>query len=149
MRSLLCRILNEEDGDTKEGILSSPTDRSLRLYSEPFDSTPQIHGSIFSSGKPSKHVTPFGQRTDKFVVKFCTNNTPNAENGERVIDHENSEDDIIRKVQPRKRCSLNVHGSGPEPGCRFMYDRIEDRVCDSYDSMRLFLLFTHIMYYLT
>lgn len=120
-------ILNEEDGDTKEGILSSPTDRSLRLYSEPFDSTPQIHGSIFSSGKPSKHVTPFGQRTDKFVVKFCTNNTPNAENGERVIDHENSEDDIIRKVQPRKRCSLNVHGSGPEPGCRFMYDRIEDR----------------------
>lgn len=120
-------ILNEEDGDTKEGILSSPTDRSLRLYSEPFDSTPQIHGSIFSSGKPSKHVTPFGQRTDKFVVKFCTNNTPNAENGERVIDHENNEDDIIRKVQPRKRCSLNVHGSGPEPGCRFMYDRIEDR----------------------
>ncbi|XP_050276321.1 uncharacterized protein LOC126718252 [Quercus robur] len=120
-------ILNDEDGDTKEGILGSPTDKSQRLYSEPFDSTPQTNGGIFSSGKPFKHVTPFGQRTDKFVVKFSTNNMPDAENRENELAHENNDDDIIRKVQPRERCSLIVHGSGPEPGCRFMYDRIEDR----------------------
>ena len=142
MRSLLCRILNDEDGDTKEGVLGSPTEKSQGLYSEPFDSTPQTNGGIFSSGKPFKHVTPFGQRTDKFVVKFNTNNMPNAENRENELAHENNDDDIIRKVQPRERCSLIVHGSGPEPGCRFMYDRIEDRVCASNNSMGFFLFFS-------
>ncbi|KAK9276974.1 hypothetical protein L1049_006513 [Liquidambar formosana] len=42
-------------------------------------------------------------------------------------DHENHEDDIIKRVRPSKRCSLLVHGSQPKSGCRFMYDRIEDR----------------------
>lgn len=120
-------ILNDEEIDTNEGILSSPTDRSQRVYSEPFDSTPQTNGNIFSSGKTSKLVTPFGQRTNKFLVKVSINNVPNTENIEKKHDQENNEDDIIKKVQPRMRCSLTVHGSGPEPGCRFMYDRIEDR----------------------
>ncbi|XP_062157586.1 uncharacterized protein LOC133865235 [Alnus glutinosa] len=120
-------ILNDEEIDTKEGILSSPTDRSQRVFSEPFDSTPQTNGNIFSSGKTSKLVTPFGQRTNKFLVKFSINNAPNTENIEKKHDQENNEDDIIKRVQPRMRCSLIVHGSGPEPGCRFMYDRIEDR----------------------
>jgi DNA polymerase alpha subunit B len=140
----LCRILNDEEIDTKEGILSSPTDRSQRVYSEPFDSTPQTNGNIFSSGKTSKLVTPFGQRTNKFLVKFSINNAPNTENIEKKHDQENNEDDIIKRVQPRMRCSLIVHGSGPEPGCRFMYDRIEDRVCKSYYSMGSFLFFTFI-----
>jgi DNA polymerase alpha subunit B len=127
--------LNDDEIDTKEGILSSPTDRSQRVYSEPFDSTPQTNGNIFSSGKTPKLVTPFGQRTNKCLVKFSINNVPDTENTEKKDDQENNEDDIIKKVHPRKRCSLIVHGSGPEPGCRFMYDRIEDRVCKSYYSM--------------
>lgn len=129
--SLMFRILNDEDGDTQEAILGSPTDTSQRLNSEPLDSTPQTNGNIFSSGKLSKHVTPFGQRTNKFVKKFSIGNMCDTENREKEHDQENNEDDIIKKVQPQKRCSLIVHGSGPEPGCRFMYDRVEDRVCHS------------------
>ncbi|KAG2702654.1 hypothetical protein I3843_06G093400 [Carya illinoinensis] len=120
-------ILNDEVGDTKEDILGSPTDRSQGLYPEPLDATPQTNGNIFSSGKSSKHLTPFGQRTNKFMTKFSMNNMPCTDDREKARDQENNEDDIIKKVQPQKRCSLIVHESRPEPGCRFMYDRIEDR----------------------
>ncbi|KAF3431097.1 hypothetical protein FNV43_RR25827 [Rhamnella rubrinervis] len=120
-------ILNLEDGDTKEGIPGTPTNKSEYIHSEPYDSTPQTNGKIHSSGKPSKLITPFGQRTNKFVVKSSINSVPNTENGIEETDYENHEDDIIRKVQPGRRCSLTVHGSKPETGCRFMYDRIEDR----------------------
>ncbi|CAH1424141.1 unnamed protein product [Lactuca virosa] len=44
------------------------------------------------------------------------------ENGE-----EDSEDDVIKRVQPIKCCSLEVHSSRPAPGCRYMYKRIEDK----------------------
>ncbi|XP_008222042.1 PREDICTED: DNA polymerase alpha subunit B [Prunus mume] len=121
-------ILNDEDEDIREDVLGTPPPfKSQNHYSEPSDSTPQAIGNI-SSGKPSKLATPFGQRTDKLVVKFSINNKPNTENGEKEDDNENHEDDdIIRKVKPGKRCSLIVHSSGPEIGCRFMYDRTEDR----------------------
>ncbi|KAM2018383.1 hypothetical protein ACFX1T_021332 [Malus domestica] len=88
-------ILNDEDVDIKEEVPGTPPSESQNRYSEPSDSTPQTIGNV-PSGKPSRLVTPFGQRTDK-------------------------------KVKPGKRCSFVVHGSGPEIGCRFMYDRIEDR----------------------
>ncbi|XP_024025731.1 DNA polymerase alpha subunit B [Morus notabilis] len=120
-------ILNDEDGDEKEEVPGTPTRNSQDSYSEQFDSTPQTNGKIFSSGKPSKLITPFGQRTQKFVVKFSINSMPNMENGETELDPENNEDDVIRKIQPGRRCSLIVHGSKPGTGCRFMYDRIEDR----------------------
>ncbi|PON82786.1 DNA polymerase alpha, subunit B [Trema orientale] len=120
-------ILNDEDGDEKEDILGTPTRNSQDLYSEQFDYTPQTNGRTFSSGKPSKLITPFGQRTHKFVVKFSINNVPSTENGHKEQEHENNEDDVIKKVQPGRRCTLIVRGSKPETGCRFMYDRIEDR----------------------
>lgn len=117
--------------DQEEDVPSTPTDKYQRQYTEPFDSTPKTNGNIFSSGKLStKLVTPFGRRTDKFAMKFSINNIPNVDTGKKSIDHDNSEDDIISRVQPPNRCSLRVCGSGPEPGCRFMYDRIEDRVTD-------------------
>lgn len=128
--------MNDEDGDEKEEVPGTPTRNSQDSYSEQFDSTPQTNGKNFSSGKPSKLITPFGQRTQKFVVKFSINSMPNMENGETELDPENNEDDVIRKIQPGRRCSLIVHGSKPETGCRFMYDRIEDRVCESYYSIR-------------
>lgn len=128
----LCRILNLEDGDTKEDIPCTPTNKYQNHHSDPFDSTPQTNGKIHSSGRPPKLITPFGQRTNKFVVKSSIGNVPNAGNGMKEPDLENHEDEIIRKVQPGRRCSLTVHGSKPETGCRFMYDRIEDRVCDNY-----------------
>ncbi|KAJ0037797.1 hypothetical protein Pint_23659 [Pistacia integerrima] len=120
-------ILNDNDEHITEDDLGTPTEKSYKFYSEPLDSTHKANGNGYSSGKPSKLVTPFGQRTDKFVVKFNINNLPNTENGSIEHDHENTEDDFIKRVQPHKQCSLIIQGSGPEPGCRFMYDRIEDR----------------------
>ncbi|KAF8378143.1 hypothetical protein HHK36_029480 [Tetracentron sinense] len=111
-------ILSDEHEDIKEGILSTPTDRVERLQSEP------------SSEKPSRlvinHMTPFGQRINKFVVQYVFNNQSDKENGIREYELENH-DDVIRRIQPSERCSLRVLGSRSEPGCRFMYDRIEDR----------------------
>lgn len=121
-------ILNNEDGDLEEVVFGTPLSKSQNHHSEPSDSTPQTNGNIPSSGKPTKLITPFGRRTDKFVVKFSINNMPNIENVEKEDDNENQEDDdIIRRVKPGKRCSLIVHGSGPEIRCRFMYDRIADK----------------------
>ncbi|XP_034700051.1 DNA polymerase alpha subunit B [Vitis riparia] len=120
-------ILSDEHEEIKEDILGTPSDRSGRHHADPFDSAQRTNGNSSSYGKPSNHVTPFGKRTSKFVVQLTVNNPPSAENGKNENKFENVDDDIIRRVQPSKRCSLLVHGSRPEPGCRFMYDRIEDR----------------------
>ncbi|XP_037497770.1 DNA polymerase alpha subunit B isoform X2 [Jatropha curcas] len=119
-------ILNGEEEDLKE-VPSTPTDKSLQLHSEPFDSAMKSNGNGYSSVKQPKHVTPFGRRTDKFVVKFDINNLPDTGNSDNDHVHENLEDDFIKRPQPHKKCSLVVQRSGPEPGFRFMYDRIEDR----------------------
>lgn len=113
--------------DTEE-IVTTPTNKSQRLHPDPFDSISKSKDYGYSSGKSVGHVTPFGRRIDKFVVKFNIGNAAaHAENG-NSNDVENSEDDmIIKRVQTSRRCSLKVNGSGPEPGCRFMYDRTEDK----------------------
>ncbi|XP_028061926.1 DNA polymerase alpha subunit B isoform X2 [Camellia sinensis] len=120
-------LLSDEHEDTKEGFLGTPTDRSDTLGAEPFDSIHKINGETFSSIKPLESVTPFGQRKSKFVVQSTLNDLPNVENVKKEHDHQISEDDIIKRVQPSSRCSLVIHGSQPEPGCRFMYDKIEDK----------------------
>ncbi|XP_057949506.1 uncharacterized protein LOC131144703 [Malania oleifera] len=119
-------ILSGEHEDTKEAILRTPTNRSEKQDSGPYDLTPLTNGSNFASRKTLKLETPFGQRKNKFVVQITFNNQPNSEN-EKKEDHGNLEDDVVRRIQPSGRCSLLVHGSQPERGCRFMYDRIEDR----------------------
>ena len=64
---------------------------------------------------------------------------PGLENGQKELDLENQEDDdVIRKVQTGRRCYLIVDGSKPETGCRFMYDRIEDRVLAQPTVMSIF-----------
>ncbi|XP_022944938.1 DNA polymerase alpha subunit B [Cucurbita moschata] len=122
-------ILNDEDEDPKEDILKTPNGKSQGLHKDRFDLTPYTNEGLFSSGKPSKHVTPFGQRTEKFAVRFSINNVPDKETAEMEDNCENDEDAIIKKVLPLQGCSLTVHGSGfgLEPNCRFMYDRVEDR----------------------
>ncbi|XP_050207491.1 uncharacterized protein LOC126656912 [Mercurialis annua] len=120
-------ILNDDGEEKNEEVPGTPTDESFKLNSEPFDLAMKSAGNGYSSGKLSKHVTPFGRRTDKFVGKFSINNLLDMENGDNEHVHENMEDDIIKRVQPQKKCSLVVHGSGPKPGCRFMYDRTENK----------------------
>ncbi|KAE8652527.1 hypothetical protein Csa_013070, partial [Cucumis sativus] len=122
-------ILNDENEDLNEDILKTPNGKSQSLHKERLDLTPYTNEGLFSSGKPSKHETPFGQRTEKFVVRFNINNMPDMVTAVKVDNSENDEDTIIKKVRPLQGCSLTVHGSGfgLEPNCRFMYDKDEDR----------------------
>ncbi|XP_010415340.1 PREDICTED: DNA polymerase alpha subunit B-like [Camelina sativa] len=119
-------LLDKVPEDTEE-IVTTPTNKSQRLHPDPFDSISRSRDYGYSTGKSVGHVTPFGRRIEKFVVKFNIGNVAaHAENGTNN-DVEDGEDDIIKRVQTSQRCSLKVNGSGPEPGCRFMYDRTEDR----------------------
>ncbi|WVZ88738.1 hypothetical protein U9M48_035222 [Paspalum notatum var. saurae] len=88
-----------------------------------------------TSGRPSSRtvsksncdrITPFATRANKFTQQYVLNadTLPSAPSTHET---EPTEDDIIRRIQPIQRCSLQVQRSQPEPGCRFMYDRIEDR----------------------
>ncbi|CAL1413478.1 unnamed protein product [Linum trigynum] len=120
-------ILNDDEENFKDAILSTPPVKNAKPYPEPFDSAHYSNGNGYSSEKPSRLVTPFGQRTDKFVARFNINNLLDTEKGEEEDVSMDSEDDVIKRVKPLKSFSLVVHGDGPEPGCRFMYDRIEDR----------------------
>ncbi|XP_021746698.1 DNA polymerase alpha subunit B-like [Chenopodium quinoa] len=120
-------ILNNEPIDTKEGILDTPTDKPLARYEELGDLGHGTNGSPVSSSKQSNILTPFGQRTNKFVVQYHTKTEPITEKGNKETEDEDMGDEFIRKAQPKNRCSLVIHGSKPEPGCRFMYDKIEDR----------------------
>ncbi|GMI90207.1 DNA polymerase alpha 2, EMBRYO DEFECTIVE 2814 [Hibiscus trionum] len=120
-------VLVAEDEDTNNVILGTPTEKSEKLHLDLYDSAHKANGNIYSSERKSKLVTPFGTRSNKFLVKFNIDNLPTIETANGIEDHENLEDVIIKRIQPQKSCSLMVHGSGPERGCRFLYDRIEDR----------------------
>ncbi|KAL6983838.1 hypothetical protein U1Q18_017212 [Sarracenia purpurea var. burkii] len=133
-----CAELVRPDGfNTKDGILGTPTERSDILCPESFDSTDNTNGDVFSFGKPSESVTPFGQRKSKFVVQSTLGDLAVLENIKKEHDHANSEDYVIQRVQPSTRCSLFIHGSQPEPGCRFMYDKMDNKVLDGSHSSAL------------
>ncbi|XP_076889322.1 uncharacterized protein LOC143540040 [Bidens hawaiensis] len=119
-------VINDEHEDAKEVVPTSPiVQKAVSL--ESFDITPVTNGKMHSLGKPLELVTPFGQRKDKFVVHSTHNNLPTVHEVKKEHDEENSDDDVIKRVQPIKRCSLEVLGSKPESGCRYMHDRIEDK----------------------
>ncbi|KAI5580559.1 hypothetical protein BDE02_08G162000 [Populus trichocarpa] len=91
-------ILNYDEEDLKEEIPSTPTDKSLKLYLEPSDSTSKLRVNGYSFGKPSEHVTPFGRCTDKFVVKFNIDNLSDVENDDDEHGHGKLEDEIIKRA---------------------------------------------------
>lgn len=143
-RIYLCRLLSDEhDDDTRESFLNTPSSQYEKQYVDNYTSTPRTNERP-SSSKESKiisnRITPFGQRMSKFISQFVFN-AQNTDNSLRQKELENMEDDVIRRVQPSERCSLQVLHSQPESGCRFMYDRTEDRVCDylMYNFMILYL----------
>ncbi|CAN0896193.1 DNA polymerase alpha subunit B [Linum grandiflorum] len=122
-------ILNGEEESLNDAILRTPEKVKNLYLDEPFDSVLMLNRNGYSSEKPSRLVTPFGRRTDKFVARISVGNLPDAENGGGGMEDvgRDMEDDLIKRVKPLKRVPLVVHGDGPKPGCRFMYDRIEDR----------------------
>ncbi|KAK6160370.1 hypothetical protein DH2020_003751 [Rehmannia glutinosa] len=119
-------ILNDNFEDT-EGILDTPTDKRTLAHEKPSDSAQKTNGSKFTFEKPLESVTPFGSRKNKFVVQAILNQHPSTQSIKVEEDSANSEDDIIKRLQPSQKCSLLINRSQPEPGCRFMYDRIEDK----------------------
>ncbi|ESW35722.1 hypothetical protein PHAVU_001G259300 [Phaseolus vulgaris] len=124
-------LLNNDD-DTKDNTPGTPINHHHDTFS-PTDTTSLMYENVLSSGKASKSklITPFSKRTERFAVKFSINTLPSVENGKQELNHEdteNDEDDVVRRVPQRERCSLVIHGSGLKPGCRFMYDRTEDRL---------------------
>lgn len=138
------RLLSGEQEVLHESILDTPTRRPSTLDQDLNDSGRKTRGSFLSSGKPLDLVTPFGQRTRKFVVHFTINNQHSANSTALENATDQSEDDIIRKVQRIKRCSLHIHGSNPKPGCKFMYDRIEDKVHRIIAIMRIVMLVLYL-----
>uniref|UniRef100_A0A7N0VL44 DNA polymerase alpha subunit B n=1 Tax=Kalanchoe fedtschenkoi TaxID=63787 RepID=A0A7N0VL44_KALFE len=119
-------ILNGDEEDTKDGILGTPI-RSAQNKAEADDSMNYTFEENPTSRGRAETVTPYGQRKKKFVVLQTGCDLPALEG--RRPDHgdDSLEDEIISRVRPGKRCSLQVHGSKPESGCRFMYEIIEDR----------------------
>ncbi|XP_020571946.1 DNA polymerase alpha subunit B [Phalaenopsis equestris] len=132
----------EEQDDIKEGLLISPNHLNEDPYLESnVGSTPATSEKPSSTtrSKLNSRITPFGQRMNKFVSQFTFNgqivrHSSSSRAPENMF--ENMDDDVIRRVQPNERCSLHIHCSLPERGCRFMYDRIEDRFNSLEDRIR-------------
>nr|XP_043607408.1 DNA polymerase alpha subunit B [Erigeron canadensis] len=115
-----------DDEDDKEVVPSSPEVQKV-VQLESFDATPLTNGKMHSLGKPLDLLTPFGQRKDKFVVHSTLTSLPTVQDIKKEQGEDNSDDDVIKRVQPSERCSLEVHSSQPASGCKYMYDRIEDK----------------------
>ncbi|KAK1438162.1 hypothetical protein QVD17_03965 [Tagetes erecta] len=118
--------MTDEHEDAKEVVPTSPAGQNV-VNLDSFDVTPITNGKLHSLRNTSELVTPFGQRKNKFVVHSRVNSKHTAHDIKEEQGEENSDDDVIKRIQPIKRCSLEVHGSHPAPGCRYMYDRIEDK----------------------
>ncbi|KAL1538983.1 hypothetical protein AAHA92_27662 [Salvia divinorum] len=119
-------ILNGNYGET-EAILDTPPDKHTLSLQKSSDSAQRTNSIKLTSAKPLEPVTPFGSRKNKFIVQLTLNEHLDMQTVKAEDDNANSEDEIIRRVQPSKECSLIFDRSQPEPGCRFMYDRIEDK----------------------
>ncbi|KAJ8615681.1 hypothetical protein MRB53_035053 [Persea americana] len=119
-------ILNGQIEDSEVVSFDTPVRQYEGSNLEPISSTPATNERLSSSTLIVNRMTPFGQRTNKFVLQTAFN-SPDVNSSIKEEDSGNMEDDVIRRVRPSERCSLQVHQSQPEPGCRFMLDRIEDR----------------------
>ncbi|KAL6641683.1 hypothetical protein ACP70R_019864 [Stipagrostis hirtigluma subsp. patula] len=115
----------------EEGFLDTPGKIQERPHGESSNSelTP-LTTERPSSSRVAKtngdRITPFAQRVNKFTQQYVLT-SDNATSVQNKHEDETTEDEVIKRIQPSQRCSLQVQRSQPEPGCRFMYDRIEDR----------------------
>ncbi|KAG0455008.1 hypothetical protein HPP92_024300 [Vanilla planifolia] len=124
-------MLNSDvQDDVKEGSFDTPNhlnDWSSLEFNETSKSATSEKPSSSKRLELNFCMTPFGQRMNKFLPQF----TFNDHIAESFMNNQESQimdnDDVIRRVQPREACSLHIHQSLPQPGCRFMFDRIEDQ----------------------
>ncbi|TVU51822.1 hypothetical protein EJB05_03267 [Eragrostis curvula] len=125
-----CRLLAGTHAD-EEGFLDTPGTKQEKPNVEASNSelTP-LTADRPSSSRMAKtngdRITPFATRVNKFTQQ-CILRADNVASEPQRNEGETTEDEVIRRIQPNQRCSLQVQRSQPEPGCRFMYDRMEDR----------------------
>ncbi|KAF7097866.1 hypothetical protein CFC21_099649 [Triticum aestivum] len=115
----------------EEGFLGTPSTKQEKPHGESSNSeltplTTERPSSIRAAKTNGDRITPFAQRVNKFTQHYVLN-ADNVASEPSKDDVETSEDELIRRIQPSQKCTLQVQRSKPEPGCRFMYDRMEDR----------------------
>ncbi|XP_051122291.1 uncharacterized protein LOC127245449 [Andrographis paniculata] len=120
-------MILDDNYEDIEGAPDTPPDKQTLSHNNLSDSAQKTNGSKFTSGKALESVTPFGTRKNKFVVQFTLNEHSITQTIKIEEDHADVTDDIIKRIQPSQKCSLQINKSQPEVGCRFMYDRIEDK----------------------
>ncbi|VAI79658.1 unnamed protein product [Triticum turgidum subsp. durum] len=126
----LNRLLSNTHTD-EEGFLGTPSTKQEKPHGESSNSeltplTTERPSSIRAAKTNGDRITPFAQRVNKFTQHYVLN-ADNVASEPSKDDVETSEDELIRRIQPSQKCTLQVQRSKPEPGCRFMYDRMEDR----------------------
>uniref|UniRef100_N1R461 DNA polymerase alpha subunit B n=1 Tax=Aegilops tauschii TaxID=37682 RepID=N1R461_AEGTA len=127
----LNRLLSNTHTD-EEGLLGTPSTKQEKPHGESSNSeltplTTERPSSIRAAKTNGDRITPFAQRVNKFTQHYVLNadNVASLPSKDEV---ETSEDELIRRIPPSQKCTLQVQRSKPEPGCRFMYDRMEDRL---------------------
>eukprot|EP00897_Mesotaenium_endlicherianum_P010842 jgi/Mesen1/9787/ME000007S09851 len=79
---------------------------------------------VATAGRSSAYpTTPFSQRTNKHAVQAAYSGHLAAEPERPSV----SQASKTRSRRPIRRCHVEALGAAPEPGCRYMYDRTEDR----------------------
>ncbi|TVU51823.1 hypothetical protein EJB05_03268 [Eragrostis curvula] len=125
-----CRLLAGTHAD-EEGFLDTPGTKQEKPNVEASNSeliplTADRPSSSRMAKTNGDRITPFATRVNKFTQQ-CILRADNVASEPQRNEGETTEDEVIRRIQPNQRCSLQVQRSQPEPGCRFMYDRMEDR----------------------
>jgi DNA polymerase alpha subunit B len=134
-------LLNDENESNEDKLLQTPVRQSVVSASQ---NTPEALSPLsviktpvtdrrLSNGKQRSTVlsspgpiTPFENRSSKCVLQFVFNkHILDSIVGQKAVPE--SEDDLIKRMQEAKRCSLQNLGISPSPGCRYMYDSIEGK----------------------
>ncbi|VAI91720.1 unnamed protein product [Triticum turgidum subsp. durum] len=126
----LNRLLSNTHTD-EEGFLGTPSMKQEKPPGESSNTeltplTTERPSSIRAAKTNGDRITPFAQRVNKFTQHYVLN-ADNVASLPSKDEAETSEDELIRRIPPSQKCTLQVQRSKPEPGCRFMYDRMEDR----------------------
>ncbi|GER47328.1 DNA polymerase alpha subunit B [Striga asiatica] len=119
-------LLEQLQSDQIDKVRGKDSDKH-KYHEMPSDSLKKSNGSKLNSEKSLDSVTAFGLRKNKFIIQTMLNQQPSTESIKVKEHNENSDDDIIARLQPSKRCHLRINTSQPEQGCRFMFDRLEDK----------------------
>lgn len=134
-----CRLLEDKQETEWEEKPLPQTPSKERVtpesYVDPTELTPppfasknrgfSLHTPADVALKPSD--TPFARRVHKFTVQFTFNDHLSLESSEEAASNTDG-DDILKRLKPVRRCEIDVLGTGPEPGTRYMFDQIENRV---------------------